>query len=79
MMHVLSCLLTAEKEFKGYESFDLMCVALWYHDAVYDPRRADNEYESYALFLQHAAKMGLVEHREMLSERERNEVTPCLD
>lgn len=69
LMHIMSCLLTAEEEFGNNQAFDLICMALWYHDAVYDPRRSDNEFESNKLFLQHSGKMRLWEpHQNAISE-----------
>lgn len=42
--------------------FDTIELALWYHDAVYNPTEYDNEMKSRNLFLGDAAKNGLPDH-----------------
>lgn len=41
--------------------FDTIELALWYHDAVYDPKKKDNEAKSRDLFLADAKRYGLPE------------------
>jgi predicted metal-dependent HD superfamily phosphohydrolase len=44
---------------KRRELFDTVELALWYHDAVYDAQRHDNEEKSRDLLLAHAQKLNL--------------------
>jgi predicted metal-dependent HD superfamily phosphohydrolase len=41
--------------------FDTVEIAIWYHDAVYNPQENDNEARSRDLFLEDAKKFGLPE------------------
>jgi pantetheine-phosphate adenylyltransferase len=54
--HLLHVLGHIEKQ--GKKQDDLLFLAAVYHDAVYDPRRTDNEERSAKLFLKEAASAG---------------------
>jgi predicted metal-dependent HD superfamily phosphohydrolase len=47
-------------ELRGYASFaDLVRLAAWFHDAIYDPTRADNEERSARLAAETLAELGV--------------------
>lgn len=47
--HIANCLITLESAADLTERLTEVEAAVWFHDAVYDPRRADNEARSAAL------------------------------
>ncbi|HEY8256087.1 MAG TPA: hypothetical protein VIG08_00360 [Gemmatimonadales bacterium] len=44
--HVLDCLVRLDESGTPPEDHDLVEAAIWFHDVVYDPHRADNEARS---------------------------------
>ncbi len=57
--HILACLKELEPLRSLCRSFEALEMALWYHDAVYDPRRQDNELESARLARRAGEELGL--------------------
>ena len=55
--HVLDCLQQARDVRSHFDSPGTAELALWYHDAVYDPHRADNEERSAALAAEHLSDL----------------------
>lgn len=53
LAHVLDCLRQAREVRACFAAAGAAELALWYHDAVYDPRRGDNEERSAALAAAH--------------------------
>lgn len=57
--HVVACLEVLDRHAKRAPDRDAIDLALWFHDAVYDPLARDNEELSAALLLQIASRLGL--------------------
>ncbi len=54
MSHVEHCLMQMDAGAKAMGGNDAVEMALWYHDAIYDPRSSDNEQRSAELFKKRA-------------------------
>jgi predicted metal-dependent HD superfamily phosphohydrolase len=57
--HILACLNTLKRRRSRCRNPVALEMAVWFHDAVYDPRRADNEAASARLALRAGAELGL--------------------
>jgi predicted metal-dependent HD superfamily phosphohydrolase len=57
--HLADCLATVDDALEAGANHDLAELALWYHDAVYDPRAKDNEEASAARLETDGAVLGL--------------------
>lgn len=57
--HILACLQTFDELRELAESPDEVELAIWYHDAIYDPTRQDNEARSAELAVEVLASVGL--------------------
>jgi predicted metal-dependent HD superfamily phosphohydrolase len=57
--HLADCLRELDRATPEAAVADLVELALWYHDAVYDPRRGDSEERSAELLLGQAADLGI--------------------
>jgi predicted metal-dependent HD superfamily phosphohydrolase len=57
--HILACLKELKPLRSRCRSFEALEMAVWYHDAVYDPRRQDNELESARLARRAGDELGL--------------------
>jgi predicted metal-dependent HD superfamily phosphohydrolase len=60
----ISALLFLAKDFKGiFSDADSVKFAIWFHDAVYDPKRSDNETESTKFASESLLRLGLPEYK----------------
>lgn len=57
--HLVSCLQTFDEVREYAEQPDQVELAIWFHDAVYDSRRDDNELQSADLLVAHAKACGI--------------------
>ena len=57
--HLADCLRELDRAAPEAGVANLVELALWYHDAVYEPRRSDNEERSAELLISHAADLGI--------------------
>jgi predicted metal-dependent HD superfamily phosphohydrolase len=57
--HLADCVRELDGAGAGAEIADVVELALWYHDAVYEPRRRDNEERSAELLFADAAVLGI--------------------
>jgi predicted metal-dependent HD superfamily phosphohydrolase len=80
--HLAEVFRVAGRLMRYAESPRTVKLAIWYHDAVYDPRKSDNESASVVLFRRHAEEIplepGLVEDvaELILLTRHQNSVVP---
>jgi predicted metal-dependent HD superfamily phosphohydrolase len=65
LAHVLECLAEVERSRDLAEDADAIRAALWFHDAVWEPGRPDNEAASAALADRALAEAGVPEARRM--------------
>ncbi|MEO6057235.1 MAG: hypothetical protein ABIQ49_10385 [Gemmatimonadales bacterium] len=61
--HLVDCLACLDGEPGDVVERDLIEAALWYHDAVYDPRAADNEERSAVRARQELVGLGVAFHK----------------
>lgn len=61
LVHIEACLLEFDSVRADLRDPDAVEFALWFHDAIYDPKAADNEEQSAALAVEVAAYAGLPE------------------
>ena len=66
--HVTHCLSRLDMCSDRMQEPDEVELALWYHDAVYDPHAADNEHQSAQLFLRHAAEVLTAERAQRIHD-----------
>lgn len=59
VLHLVECLRALDSTPPDNISIDVVELALWYHDVIYDPRASDNEARSAQRLLQDAARVGL--------------------
>lgn len=56
LQHLYECLVLLESIRPDLNDADAVALALWFHDAVYDPQAKDNELKSAELFEQYLAQ-----------------------
>lgn len=56
LQHLYECLVLVESIRADLNDADAVALALWFHDAVYDPQAKDNELKSAELFEQYLAQ-----------------------
>ncbi|WP_278397635.1 metal-dependent hydrolase [Acinetobacter venetianus] len=56
IQHLYECLVLLESVRSYLKDVNAVALALWFHDAVYDPQAKDNELKSAALFEQYLAQ-----------------------
>jgi len=61
VQHLYECLLLLESIRADLNDADAVALALWFHDAVYDPQAKDNELKSAEMFEQYLAQDLLVD------------------
>jgi len=67
--HLAECLLELDRACAEPALADTAELALWYHDAVYEPRARDCEERGAALLLEDGASLGLPRHRVLAAAR----------
>lgn len=67
--HVNALLVWAEDLKSNISDYNCVGLAIWYHDAIYDPQKNDNEIESAKLAVRHLSGFGLSKNRIQKVER----------
>lgn len=57
--HVLNCFASLKQWQKHTRNFHELAIAIWYHDALHDPQRHDNEARSARLAAEHLSAAGI--------------------
>lgn len=69
LCHVNALLFLAE-DFKGnFSDYDCVRLAIWFHDAIYEPREKGNEIGSAKLAVESLSRLGLMENKIQKVER----------
>jgi predicted metal-dependent HD superfamily phosphohydrolase len=63
LSHVGALLFLAEDFRENFSNYDCVKLAIWFHDAIYEPRRNDNEIESAKLAAARLSGFGLTENK----------------
>jgi predicted metal-dependent HD superfamily phosphohydrolase len=63
LSHVDALLFLATDFRENFSEYDCVKLAIWFHDAIYEPQRNDNELESARLAAQHLSHFGLPENK----------------
>lgn len=69
LYHIAACLHVLDQSKDDATYADLVELAIWFHDAVYDPQRSDNEQQSAALAAAHASALQLIPSHVQALER----------
>jgi predicted metal-dependent HD superfamily phosphohydrolase len=57
--HIAECLALAQRQRRHIDQPDALDLAIWYHDAVYDPQHSDNEERSAELAREQLGRLGV--------------------
>ncbi|MDQ3800601.1 MAG: hypothetical protein M3384_14225 [Acidobacteriota bacterium] len=67
--HVKALLVSAEDLSENISDYDCVRLTIWFHDAIYDPQRKDNEIESAELAVERLSRLGLPKDKVQKVER----------
>jgi predicted metal-dependent HD superfamily phosphohydrolase len=63
LSHVHALLFLAADFREIFSDYDCVRLAIWFHDAIYEPQRNDNESESAKLAVTHLSRFGLAKNK----------------
>lgn len=83
IQHLYECLVLVETIRSELNDSNAVALALWFHDAVYDPQAKDNELKSAELFEQYLAQDLQIDHiqkiKRWIAATQKHELTDELD